>query len=197
MDLSDDLVRLSDEQLAERCRLSRRDDAAWGELRRRFQQLVRWKVAGLTVPNGWMDFDDYISLVWIRLLEQIERYEPSRGRFRSFLMVLTHNLVLDQVRAQRTETFHTKSLSPGTPVGEPSISGPPVDLLEVVVEEVDRNLKDARKRLTFGELQAGARVSEIARRNHLDPSFVQRARHELEGIGRGVLCLENKNLFSR
>jgi RNA polymerase sigma factor (sigma-70 family) len=190
MNPPDDLAGLSDEQLVERCRSAKRDrasrddkvwdDAAWSELRGRFQQLVRWKVAGLTVPHGWMDFDDYISLVWIRLLEQIEHYDPSRGRFRSFLMVLTHNLVLDQLRSQRQETFHTRRLSTGTPLAEPSTSGPPVDLLEAVVEEVDRNLKDPRKRLIFGELQAGARVSDIARRNRLDPSFVRRTRHELE-----------------
>src|ERR1035441_5562324 len=157
MNPPDDLVRLSDEQLVERCRLSKRDDAAWSELRRRFQQLVRWKVAGLTVSQGWMDFDDYISLVWIRLLEQIERYDPSRGRFRSFLMALTHNLVLDQLRAQRLERFRTTSLSSGTSIVEPRTSGPPVDLLEAVVDEVDRSLEDPRKRLIFGELQAGAK----------------------------------------
>src|ERR1035438_1752949 len=128
MNPPDDLAGLSDEQLVERCRSAKRDrasrddkvwdDAAWSELRGRFQQLVRWKVAGLTVPHGWMDFDDYISLVWIRLLEQIEHYDPSRGRFRSFLMVLTHNLVLDQLRSQRQETFHTRRLSTGTPRSE-------------------------------------------------------------------------------
>jgi DNA-directed RNA polymerase specialized sigma24 family protein len=187
MDGSDDLAGLTDEQLAERCRSSRQDNSAWSELRARFQHLVRWKVAGLTVPKGWIDFDDYVSLVWVRLLEQIEQYESPRGRFRSFLMVLTHNLVLDQLRAQRREALHTMDFPQETSLKEPRVFGPPVDLLEVVVEEVDRSIQDPRKRLIFGELQAGVRVSDIARRNHLDPSYVRRAKHELEAMVIGVL----------
>jgi RNA polymerase sigma factor (sigma-70 family) len=181
---------MSDEEVAARCAANRQDGDAWSELKRRFQKVVQWKVLGMIAPAGCCEVDDYVADVWVRLLEQIHRFDRERGKFRAFLMALTHNLVIDVLRARHHEMKQIR-VSWQELQTEPQIceyaSAALQDLLETVVTQVDRSLQDPRKRLIFGELQAGTRVSAIARTHGLNESFVRRTRDELERLFMEVL----------
>lgn len=184
-------MTLDDETLAEKCRDSRRraetqDEDAWAELKRRFQNLVRWKVIATAISTSSADVDDYVGEVWLKLLQEIHRYDRQRGRFSSFLLSLTHNLVVDSLRVKHREIAQSACVVDSR-ANEPIALSPPVDLLDTVVTSVDRTLSDPRKRLIFGELQAGERVAEISRRNGFDPTFVRRTRKELEQKVRDLL----------
>jgi RNA polymerase sigma factor (sigma-70 family) len=166
---------LDDAELAVRCAASTRDEDAWVEMRRRFHDLLRWKTANLLSTRDLSEIDDYVSEVWIHLLTHIGRYEPERGPFRSFLLALARNHIIDLLRRPGGGAWGWERGSSA----EPSAVGPPMDLLASVVETVVRELKDERKKLVFERLQYGDRVSQIASEYGLDVSFVRRTRDSL------------------
>lgn len=72
------------------------DPDAFAQLYRRHAGLVTGFAARRAAEPD--DLADIVSTVWLRVLERIRRYDPERGRFTSWLLGITANVVSEHRR---------------------------------------------------------------------------------------------------
>lgn len=85
-------------------RLARRDEAAFRELYNRYADLV-YSVA-LRVLADDTAAQDIAQDVFIRLWQSSEKYDPERGRFMPWLLSVTRNRAVDEVRSRGRRRLH-------------------------------------------------------------------------------------------
>jgi RNA polymerase sigma factor (sigma-70 family) len=100
---SSDLQLLQDAQAYLRCRAQRfapawRLGEAWAQFYRLYDPLIRGFARASRAP--WADLDDCVQLAWVELVRRLPcfRYDPRRGRFRSWLYGVVHSRVIDWYR---------------------------------------------------------------------------------------------------
>src|SRR5262245_31310954 len=98
-----DLQLLQDAQAYLRCRAQRlapgwRLCQAWEQFYRLCDPLLRGFARASRAP--WADLDDCVQLAWVELVRRLPwfRYDPRRGRFRSWLYGVVHGKVIDLYR---------------------------------------------------------------------------------------------------
>src|SRR5579864_4892464 len=108
----DEWESVSDDELAIECSKRPINEGAWLEFWKRFQPLVQRRVLlGLSKFTGDVrraDLDDIVQTAFIKILENLDRFSPSRGQLRAFVSTLATNVLIDQLR--RTKRSKTVAL---------------------------------------------------------------------------------------
>ena len=162
------------------------DDSKW----RQFDELYRPVVAFFLLqrfPSLAGDCDDLVQDVMVKLVEQLRKggYERDRGRFRTWLAAIVHNLAADKLR--RMKRF-AEVVPEDVDWFAPQMA--------TAREQLDRQWDEARYRAarhhvlhhvplpphyaeTFRALEKGASPREIARRFGVAETFVRQAKHRV------------------
>lgn len=120
--------------------LLQRDPKGIEELRLHYGPLIRYVIKPILPDQEDRDecFADVVFQVW----ERIERYDPARAAFSTWLTVLTRNAAINRARSRRPPD---DSLSEGQPSPEPG----PEEL--AVRRELLEDLRDALNALPYKE----------------------------------------------
>ena len=78
--------------------IDRRYEVAWNRFYEKYDPMVRRYVG--TIAGEQLTADDCVQEVWVELIEQLYRfrYDPSRGRFSTWLYRCVHNKVVSLAR---------------------------------------------------------------------------------------------------
>ncbi|MGH2523846.1 MAG: RNA polymerase sigma factor [Anaerolineales bacterium] len=77
--------------------------------------------------------EDVLQEVFVRVWERADTYETARGNFTAWLMGVTRNLCIDQLRRQRARPQPAEQAEDGeTPSFEESLTDPDADVAEAV-----------------------------------------------------------------
>lgn len=118
-------------------RLRQRDQAGLEDLSRRYSPLMRYIISPI-LSNG-QDREECLSDVLLLVWERIERYDPARGAFSTWLTVLTRNTALNRARGQEV----------GEPLFENQASPVPGPEEQILHQELLEELKQAVDRLSM------------------------------------------------
>jgi RNA polymerase sigma factor (sigma-70 family) len=93
-----------DELVAECARRPVNEDA-WLEFWRRFQPLVQRRVLSVllrfTKQIQRNDLDDIIQFVFLKILRNLDRFDPRKSPFEAYLSMVSANVVIDQLRKSK------------------------------------------------------------------------------------------------
>lgn len=108
IDGREEAVVINNDALIEQ--LQQREQAGLEEFSRRFTPLMRYIISPI-LPDE-QDREECLADVSLLVWEQIERYDPNRGAFTTWLTVLTRNTALNRLRRCQRRTAAQVSLVP-------------------------------------------------------------------------------------
>jgi RNA polymerase sigma factor (sigma-70 family) len=95
----------SDNELVAACARHPINEAAWFEFWRRFQPLIQRRVLAallrFTKHVQRSDLDDLIQFVFLKVLQNLDRFDPAKGAWRAYLSTVTANVVIDEFRKNK------------------------------------------------------------------------------------------------
>jgi len=163
--------------------MARRDRSAWDAM---YQRHVR-DVFGLVyhlVGGDRHVAEDVNQEVWLRAIEQFDRFDPGRGRFRDWLLGIARHRALRQHRCVPGQAVQVEP--DGLPDGLP-----PPELLEGreradVVRAALLCLHDGSRKVLLAKYAEGLSIAEIAaqtgRSAKAVESLLSRARSQLRAL---------------
>lgn len=145
-----------DEALALAARQNR--DAFLTLYGRYVSRIERYVVARVSSSS---DVEDVVSIVFMRALERIDQFQPSRGAFAAWLFTIARNTVTDHYRAARwfIPAMLQRDRDVGPSAEETSLHHERLGSLDLAVRNLTRDQRDALA-LRYG---AGLQFAEIGR----------------------------------
>lgn len=167
------------------------DEAKW----RRFDELYRPVVTAFIIqryPAVADEADDVAQETMVRLAVAIreKRYDVARGRFRTFLAVVTSNLTVDILR--RRSRFADMPLDMVDWVAPGAAGSPALDLLDRQWQEA--TYRAARRHVlrhiplpphyadVWRALEKGEPPAAVAKRLCVTPAFVRQVKHRVSTL---------------
>lgn len=96
---------ISDDKLAFQCSRRPTNEDAWLEFWRRFQPLIQRRVLlGLARFTGHVrraDLDDIVQIVFVKILQSLGQFDPTKGQLRAYLSALATNALIDELRQRK------------------------------------------------------------------------------------------------
>jgi RNA polymerase sigma-70 factor, ECF subfamily len=161
---------LTDDELASECARRPINESAWSEFWARFYPAIFRQVRRLLAPFGrspvHSELDDIVQLVFLKVLNSLDRYDPKRSSLRVFLNLLATNVVIDQLRSNRRKRPAFEELERI----ESSLSSGETrpDVLQGLFEFLDA--ADPRKRAIIDDFLLGLTTEEICKKHAVSRS---------------------------
>lgn len=155
-----DLERLSDEDLAQRCVLRPVDQPAWEEFYSRFHGFVRSQVRNWSRWSS-TETEDIVQEIFVRIFRILPTYDSSRARLRTYLSSkVIPRLVIDYWRPGTKLRSNTVSLDEEvTTLQLRAVQDP--EILHAASERIVSRLGDKSKIELVRDLLDGKDVSDI------------------------------------
>jgi len=158
-------------------------EAAWNDLFRRYQIPAVNYVRGIIRGISDSDAQDIVQAAMTKLFKSGFRYDPSKGKFRSFLMKVLHNVAMDFLRAQKSKAASFALVeqlqderSPEDPEWERECQA---QLLLLAFAEVEKHYSEFGLTHTFDAWQRvdrlGVPAAEVARQLKISVDTVHQA----------------------
>lgn len=99
-----DLRALKDEELIDACIRRPINEPAWTEFWRRFYPVVLRRVRTALRPFGTpapSDEQDIVQFVFLKIFQNLERFEPSKSPLEAYLSAIAKRTVIDELRKRR------------------------------------------------------------------------------------------------
>jgi RNA polymerase sigma-70 factor (ECF subfamily) len=164
--------------------------ASWVEAWERFFQacdpLVRRFARACRVPRA--DLDDCVQEVWAELVRRLRslRYDPRRGRFRTWLYTIVHSKATDLLRRRLrhpTESLGARAGALGSREGDPAAEGErrgQREAVQRVLAELRRGVSERSYRVLYLRRIEGWTTREVAAALGLTPAQVRSRDHRMK-----------------
>jgi RNA polymerase sigma-70 factor (ECF subfamily) len=170
--------------------------ASWAEAWARFFQvcgpLVRRFARACRVPQT--DLDDCVQEVWAELVTLVRgrRYDPRRGRFRTWLYTIVHSKATDLLRRRLrhpTESLGGRAAALGSREGDPAAEGERRSQQEAVrrvLAALRQRVSERSYRVLYLRWIEGWTTREVAVALGLTPAQVRSRDHRMKGKCRSL-----------
>ncbi|MBI5222800.1 sigma-70 family RNA polymerase sigma factor [Candidatus Micrarchaeota archaeon] len=163
------------------------NEAAWGELVKRYSGLI-WSATS-KYSFSYDEREDIAQEVFLRLVKNIKDYDPDKSRFSTFVVIITKHVCIDRLRKiirnpevlspdeeEKTDIVDTRHKDPIDSIFEHEL----IDLLNKII---DKKLKAEQRlliKLFYFEGCSYSRISSIMNRNeHWVKNTIDRTRKYL------------------
>lgn len=108
---------LTESELLERCLKRPVDQEAWSEFWRRFQPIVRHRIARVLQPlgraAGELDFDDIVQAAFLRIFMKLPLYNSQRAPLGAYVSLLAVSATFDLLRSRHdTQLVSIEEIEP-------------------------------------------------------------------------------------